>query len=83
MKNNQPIIRKYDSIEGDYGEKYTVNNKDQKLTALFKSISLCTIKREYCDDGSCDVTYELPIDQKLEDNPLLMRIININNAIII
>lgn len=80
---NQSIIRKYDSIEGVYGERYEVNTKDKKLTDLFELISLWTSKRKHCDDGSYDITYELPIDQKLEDNPLLMRIIRNNNAIII
>lgn len=83
MKINQSIIRKYDAIEGVYGERYEVNDKDKKLTELFAMISIWTTNRKYCDDGSCDITYELLIGQKLEDNPLLMKIIENNNAVII
>ena len=83
MKNNQSIIRKYDAIEGVYGERYEVNTKDKELTDLFKIISIWTTNSKMCDDGSYDITYELLIGHKLEDNQLLIKIIKNNNAIII
>lgn len=83
MNYNKLIIRKYDSIEGVYGERYTVNSKDQKLKEFFKIISVWSTNIEECEDGSYDITYELLIGQRLEDNPLLMKIIKNNNAIII
>ena len=80
---NKSIIRKYDALEGVYGERYEVNTKDKELTDLFKIISIWTTNSKMCGDGSYDITYELLIGQRLEDNPLLMRVIKNNNAIII
>ena len=83
MSNEYKIIRKYDAIEGIYGERYEVNTQNTRLTKLFDSISVWTTNTKVSDYGGLDVTYELLIGQKLEDNPLIMETIKMNNAIII
>lgn len=69
-------IKKIPAIPGGgYGERYIVNNKNQRLTKIFKLISVWTTNVEKCEDGSCDITYELLIGHKLEDNPLIMHLL--------
>jgi len=80
---NQPIIRKYDAIEGCYGERYEVNSKNTELFDLFKLICVWTTNSKDCEDGSRDVTFELLIGDRLEDNPIIMRKIKAWGGIII
>ena len=70
-------IKKIPAIPGGgYGERYIVNSKDRKVTEIFKTICVWAGNFEECKDGSYDITCELPIGHKLEDNPLIMYLLS-------
>jgi len=72
MENN--VITKIPGIKGIYGDRYVVSTGLSRLIHdLFEGIMIWKTDTRPREDGFYDITYELPLGQHLEDNPLLMQ----------
>lgn len=65
-------IKKIPGIPGVYGDRFQVNTNDIVGTGIFKVLSIWTTNSKKENDGSITITYELPLGQHIEDNPLVM-----------